>query len=703
MSSQPSSPVYDTRNAQPVTRPTSICRARRNGHASFERSSSVSLARSSRDRGPATWSVAKPAVTSVTTASPGRPFRSKPIVRRWLSVGARTRNVDASRRVIVGSISIPPRSLARTVYTMRPTLDVQVRRRQPLEAGDRAGALDEELRVRREVVQRHACPGRLDLLAHRREPRRRPVVVADLGLDDAGLEPQRPLPAAHLAEGGAGRPMGVVQREPAQAARGLGLLAGPVHVVQAAQRLDGPFVEPAALRGPGTHPRHVDLGEVHRRVPLDDPLGGRPSDARPEDDPLRVQARGDEQARNLWDRAELEVRVRRERLGRPKEVLEPQALEARDPAPRLGEHGGDVVPVGPELREPSRRDAAGHERPAVGLERADDEAAAVVTDVQETVEVADERLGLDREVRLVGHHPHVLRRAKRDAGAGLPRELRGPESSGEDDGLRGDLAAGRGDAGDGATIAAHEPAHRRVRHVPDAAVDRPLGERERGEPRVDRAVGRVVGAAHQVVDRHAGPQLAEPVSADDLDVHAVVPGDRRAGEELVHPGLRPRDPQRPVPPQPGIDPGLGADALVGRRVADREGRERLRPADLRDEPGRVPRGAVGQAPALEQDDVAFAGRREVIGDRGTDDPAAHDDDPGVARELGGGQDAGDVEVAVGEVFGSRHRRRIVERAPVVGRVVPRVSALARATRHQGHGRWPRPARSRSPMPRRRRG
>ena len=102
-----------------------------------------------------------------------------------------------------------------------------------------------------------------------------------------------------------------------------------------------------------------------------------------------------------------------------------------------------------------------------------------MADVQEAVEVADERLGLDRQVRLVGHHPHVLGRAQRDAGAGEPRELRGPQPRGEDHGLGGDLAARRGHAGHGAAVAAQEPGHRRVGHVPDAAIDRSLGERER--------------------------------------------------------------------------------------------------------------------------------------------------------------------------------------------------------------------------------
>ena len=49
---------------------------------------------------------------------------------------------------------------------------VQLRRRQPLQARERAGSLHEELRVGRQVVQRHALACRPHLVAHGREPRR---------------------------------------------------------------------------------------------------------------------------------------------------------------------------------------------------------------------------------------------------------------------------------------------------------------------------------------------------------------------------------------------------------------------------------------------------------------------------------------------------------------------------------------------------
>jgi hypothetical protein len=171
---------------------------------------------------------------------------------------------------------------------------------------------------------------------------------------------------------------------------------------------------------------------------------------------------------------------------------------SRDPAPRLREHRGDVVPVRAELGEPAGRDAGGRERPAVRLERADHEPAAVVANVQEPVEVADERLRLDRERRLLGHHPHVLGGHQRDAAAGEARQLRRPQARREDHGLRVDVPTQ-------VAIPVTSPRSPRrkpvtvVPDVPDAAVDGALREAA-PRTRIDRAVARY-RSRDEVVDR----------------------------------------------------------------------------------------------------------------------------------------------------------------------------------------------------------
>ena len=286
---------------------------------------------------------------------------------------------------------------------------------------------------------------------------------------------------------------------------------------------------------------------------------------------------------------------------------------------------------GPELGEPAGRDAGGHQRPAVRLERADHEPAAVVADVQEPVEVADERLRLDRQRRLLGHHPHVLGGHQRDAAAGEARQLRRPQARREDHGLRVDVAARGRQPGHRPAVAAQEAGDRGAGDVPDAAVDGALREGQRREPGLT-----VPSPGYQVPPTRSS--TARPAHSSRIPsgstIRTSMPWSRAidtAGEQLVHPGLGPRDAQRPVPAEPGVDARLVAQSLVGLGVAGGERRQRLRPARLRDEPGRVPRRAVGQPATLEEHDVTLARRRQVVRDRRPDDPAADDDDRGRGR------------------------------------------------------------------------
>ena len=162
----------------------------------------------------------------------------------------------------------------------------------------------------------------------------------------------------------------------------------------------------AVLPAPGA--RDVHLGQVHRRVPLDDPLGQRLPGARGIDDPLRVEPRRDEQPAHLGELAQVEVRVRREALRRPQVVLELERPQLGQPLAGLLEHGSEVVPVRPELDEPALVDRAGRARLPPRLEGADQVAAPVVPDVEVAVEVAQDRQRLLRPRRLFRHHPDVL-------------------------------------------------------------------------------------------------------------------------------------------------------------------------------------------------------------------------------------------------------------------------------------------------------
>src|SRR4029079_5939626 len=167
-------------------------------------------------------------------------------------------------------------------------------------------------------------------------------------------------------------------------------LAGPMHRIQPAERLDRALVQPAALVGPATHPGHVDLGQIHGHATSQDPIRCSQTDARPVDDPLRVQPRGDEETGDLRDEAELEVRVGREALRPAKEVPVTDVGQRRYTQSRGFDDGPAMLPVRPTLDEAVARHARRWPRLAVRLEGADDEPSAVVTDIHVTVEVAEE-------------------------------------------------------------------------------------------------------------------------------------------------------------------------------------------------------------------------------------------------------------------------------------------------------------------------
>ena len=75
----------------------------------------------------------------------------------------------------------------------------------------------------------------------------------------------------------------------------------------------------------------------------------------------------------------------------------------------------------------------------------------------------------------------------------------------------------------------------------------------------------------------------------------------------------------------GLEPSVQLDRVLehARRVARR--------AQLADQSGGVPRGAVGELVLLEQHDVGLAHRGQVVGDAAADDAAADDHDPCLRR------------------------------------------------------------------------
>ena len=118
-----------------------------------------------------------------------------------------------------------------------------------------------------------------------------------------------------------------------------------------------------------------------------------------------------------------------------------------------------------------------------------------------------------------------------------------------------------------------------------------------------------------------------------MHVDAAVAVERRDAAVLLEPVGLGRHLDEADRPEPGRQAGLGLEPRVEiARVLAHLGRRLRGRAERHHQPGGVPGGARGQPVALEQHDVPDAHVRQVVGDRGADDAAADDDDPGAVGQ-----------------------------------------------------------------------
>ncbi len=302
---------------------------------------------------------------------------------------------------------------------------VQVGGEDPLDQRQRLRAVHAQLGERGEIEERDALARGAVLRGHRAEPVLAAVGVGVLRALARRRVPVRPLPAGGLAEAGAGGGEPVVQRDAPQPARRARLQEGPVHRVQAAQRLARACVQVARV---ALGRREAADVERRRRPPSGRRSSIHSASARPAPGPRmmpwRVQAGRDEEPGDLGGLAQQEVAVGREALGRAQVVREARLPQRRHAHARLGERPCEVLEVGLELAKGEvRRDGGGGTRPPVGLEGADEEAAAVVPHVDGAVQVADDRQVARGPVHRLRLRPVVLGRVQRQPGAGEQAEV----------------------------------------------------------------------------------------------------------------------------------------------------------------------------------------------------------------------------------------------------------------------------------------
>ena len=187
-------------------------------------------------------------------------------------------------------------------------------RANALQFAFRIRPLDEILGKRAHVDDADRAAHGAVLLAHAVEPVLPAPGVRVGRLDTRRCEPVGALPAGGLAEARIVGRMAGVQRAEANGARGLHLTMRPVHLEEQAEALARAIVEVAAVVLEAGEAGDVELGEVHRGLPLDDPFGHHLAGPGGTENPLRVEAGGDEEARELRRLAEHELVVRREAL-----------------------------------------------------------------------------------------------------------------------------------------------------------------------------------------------------------------------------------------------------------------------------------------------------------------------------------------------------------------------------------------------------
>ncbi len=380
----------------------------------------------------------------------------------------------------------------------------------------------------------------------------------------------------------------------------------------------------------------VDRPEVVRRRAVDDPFGQRHARAATAGDAEGVEAGADEKARDLGRLAEDEVAVRGEALGAVDELLDAGGLERGDAAEGESHHRLEVVEVAVEQGEVEAVGDAGlGPGLRVRLVAAHHQAADLLLVVGEPVRVAQRRQVRRHALDAVGDQVLVLDADQRHVDAGQPADLARPLAGAVDHGFAGDLAPVGDDALDPAVLDP-DRGDGGVLADGDAAGAGAAGEGLDDVGRRGLAVGRQVGRADHVVDRHQRPERLRLGGGEELHLEAERAGGGGLAAHLG-PALRGAgEAQAAVHLPAGGEAGLRLQPVVeGDRIAEQP-RHVGAGAELADEAGGVPGGARRQLVALEQDHVGHAHRAEVVGGGAADDAAADDDDLRRRRQVAHG-------------------------------------------------------------------
>ena len=361
----------------------------------------------------------------------------------------------------------------------------------------------------------------------------------------------------------------------------------------------------------------------------------------------RIHAAAEEQAAGLRGLAEHEHAVRREAFRTVEQHPDLCGFQRRQPVQRVLHHRLEMVPVlGQEAEFERLVQHSGRDRLAHRLETADQQAAAVVADVEMAVMVRQGRQVAGDAFDRPGQQVEMLAGEQWHPGAGHGADLARPQPGAQcngiahDDALPGldaaDAAVLRQDAGDAGVLEelCAEPARR-------------LAEGRADIRRADPSVFGRPDRAEHIVGVHQRPAFLRLAGADLMRLDPVSMGERRLAPDMGQAVRRRGDRQGAL-----LDP---ADALPGfrfelriefHRILDHP-REIARMAQRPDLGGRMPGRSRSQPVALQQDGVGHAHLRQMVERRAAHDATADDND----RSMRG------KRFGHGRFLGSRPRRQ----------------------------------------------
>ena len=290
-----------------------------------------------------------------------------------------------------------------------------------------------------------------------------------------------------------------------------------------------------------------------------------------------------------------------------------------------------VVIVLEKVELPVVRNVAHGQRLGVRLIPTHDQTADLLLEIGAPVRVADGRRVGGQPRHRLGHDILVADGLKRHLDprhrAHLPRPLPGAV----DDDLTADLALRGLHPGD--PVARHgEPRHPHALEDLRAMHPRALGKALGDVGGARLPVRRQPACADQIADLHQRPHPLHLIGGDQMHLHPE--GPRGGGQPLVF------GPAVLIGGQPeaaghlpaGLKPRLRRQLLVEVDGVFQHPRDRGGRTQLPHQPRRVPGGPGGELPLLQQHDLGLVVAGQVIGGRTPDDPAADDDDPGVAGQ-----------------------------------------------------------------------